>query len=287
MEMKVNEVIIPEQITWNYDEIKAELTQKIQKYETLAYTEDQIQEAKKDRADLNRLKKALNDERIRRKKEYLKPFEVFESQIKEIVDIIDKPVQLIDEQLEGYEEDRKRKKREEIGAYWAQENKHPDWITLPLIFQDKWLNASYSMTQIKKDIDSKVGQINYDMETLEMLPEYSFEAVEVYKTTLDMNKAIAEGQRLADIQKRKEENERQKAEAERLKAEQEAEIMKKVEEEEAEAIMADMEAEASPAPEQKEEKKMMVRFEVELTVDQAKELRTFFQERGIRFWAMQ
>lgn len=276
MEMKVNEVIIPEQITWNYDEIKAELTQKIQHYETLAYTEDQIQEAKKDRANLNKLKAALNDERLRREREYMKPFQVFKDQVNEIREIIDKPIKIIDEQLEGYEEDRKRKKREEIGAYWAQETTHPDWITLPLIFQDKWLNASYSMTQIKKDIDSKVGQINYDMETLEMLPEYSFEAVEIYKTTLDMNKAIAEGQRLADIQKRKEEAEKA-----------EKELMAKVEEEEAEAIMADMEAEASPAPEQKEEKKMMVRFEVELTVDQAKELRTFFQERGIRFWAMQ
>lgn len=276
MEMKVNEVIIPEQITWNYDEIKAELTEKIQKYETLAYTEDQIQEAKKDRAALNKLKAALNDERLRREREYMKPFQVFKDQVNEIREIIDKPIKIIDEQLEGYEEDRKRKKREEIGAYWAQESKHPDWITLPLIFQDKWLNASYSMTQIKKDIDSKVGQINYDMETLEMLPEYSFEAVEVYKTTLDMNKAIAEGQRLADIQKRKEEAEKA-----------EKELMAKVEEEEAEAIMADMEAESSPAPEQKEEKKMMVRFEVELTVDQAKELRAFFQERGIRFWAMQ
>lgn len=276
MEMKVNEVIIPEQITWNYDEIKADLTEKIQKYETLAYTEDQIQEAKKDRANLNKLKAALNDERLRREREYMKPFQVFKDQVNEIREIIDKPIKIIDEQLEGYEEDRKRKKREEIGAYWAQESTHPDWITLPLIFQDKWLNASYSMTQIKKDIDAKVGQINYDMETLEMLPEYSFEAVEVYKTTLDMNKAIAEGQRLADIQKRKEEAEKA-----------EKELMAKVEEEEAEAIMADMEAEASPAPEQKEEKKMMVRFEAELTVDQAKELRAFFQERGIRFWAMQ
>ena len=276
MEMRVNECIIPEQITWNYDELKAELTEKIQKYETLAYTEDQIQEAKKDRAALNKLKAALNDERLRREREYMKPFQVFKDQVNEIREIIDKPIKIIDEQLEGYEEDRKRKKREEIGAYWAQETTHPDWITLPLIFQDKWLNASYSMTQIKKDIDSKVGQINYDMETLEMLPEYSFEAVEVYKTTLDMNKAIAEGQRLADIQKRKEEAEKA-----------EKELMAKVEEEEAEAIMADMEAESSPAPEQKEEKKMMVRFEVELTVDQAKELRAFFQERGIRFWAMQ
>ena len=276
MEMKVNSIVIPEQITWNYEEIKTELAEKIQKYETLQYTEDQIQEAKKDRATLKKLQTALNDERLRREREYMKPFQVFKDQVNEIREIIDKPIKIIDEQLEGYEEDRKRKKREEIGAYWAQDSKHPDWITLPLIFQDKWLNASYSMTQIKKDIDSKVGQINYDMETLEMLPEYSFEAVEVYKTSLDMNKAIAEGQRLADIQKRKEEAEKA-----------EKELMAKVEEEEAEAIMADMEAEASPAPEQKEEKKMMVRFEVELTVDQAKELRTFFQERGIRFWAIQ
>ena len=276
MEMKVNSIVIPEQITWNYEEIKTELAEKIQKYETLQYTEDQIQEAKKDRATLKKLQTALNDERLRREREYMKPFQVFKDQVNEIREIIDKPIKIIDEQLEGYEEDRKRKKREEIGAYWAQDSKHPDWITLPLIFQDKWLNASYSMTQIKKDIDSKVGQINYDMETLEMLPEYSFEAVEVYKTSLDMNKAIAEGQWLADIQKRKEEAEKA-----------EKELMAKVEEEEAEAIMADMEAEASPAPEQKEEKKMMVRFEVELTVDQAKELRTFFQERGIRFWAIQ
>ena len=276
MQLEIEQYQLPEEIKFNFDQLKNEISLAVNKYEGLIYSDDQVQEAKKDRADLNRLKKALNDERIRRKKEYLKPFEVFESQIKEIVDIIDKPVQLIDEQLEGYEEDRKRKKREEIGAYWAQETTHPDWITLPLIFQDKWLNASYSMTQIKKDIDSKVGQINYDMETLEMLPEYSFEAVEIYKTTLDMNKAIAEGQRLADIQKRKEEAEKA-----------EKELMAKVEEEEAEAIMADMEAEANPAPEQKEEKKMMVRFEVELTVDQAKELRSFFQERGIRFWAMQ
>ena len=276
MQLEIEQYQLPEEIKFNFDQLKNEISLAVNKYEGLIYSDEQVQEAKKDRADLNRLKKALNDERIRRKKEYLKPFEAFESQIKEIVDIIDKPVQLIDEQLEGYEEDRKRKKREEIGAYWAQETTHPDWITLPLIFQDKWLNASYSMTQIKKDIDSKVGQINYDMETLEMLPEYSFEAVEIYKTTLDMNKAIAEGQRLADIQKRKEEAEKA-----------EKELMAKVEEEEAEAIMADMEAESSPAPEQKEEKKMMVRFEVELTVDQAKELRTFFQERGIRFWAMQ
>lgn len=275
MEMKVNELVIPEQITWNYDELKTELTEKVKKYETLQYTEDNIQEAKKDRAALNKLKSALNDERLRREREYMKPFEEFKAQVNEIRGIIDKPIQVIDEQLKEYEENRRNEKATEIGAYWSQEVVHPEWVTLPQIMDEKWLNASVSMNQIKKDIDAKVGQINYDIQTLEQM-EFSFEAIEEYKRSLDLNKAIQEGKRMVEIQKAKEEAERK-----------EAELMKKVEEEEAEAIMADMEAEASPAPEQKEEKKMMVRFEVELTVDQAKELRAFFQERGIRFWAMQ
>ena len=114
MEMRINEIVTPEQITWNYDEIKAELTQKIQHYETLVYDEDQIQEAKKDRAALNKLKSALNDERLRREREYMKPFQVFKDQVNEIREIIDKPIKIIDEQQEGNEEDRKRKKREEV-----------------------------------------------------------------------------------------------------------------------------------------------------------------------------
>ena len=64
MELKVNEYQLPEQILFNYEELKAELTEKVQHYETLVYTDDQIKEAKADRATLNKLKKALSDERI-------------------------------------------------------------------------------------------------------------------------------------------------------------------------------------------------------------------------------
>ena len=50
MELKVNEYQLPEQILFNYEELKAELTEKVQHYETLVYTDDQIKEAKTDRA---------------------------------------------------------------------------------------------------------------------------------------------------------------------------------------------------------------------------------------------
>lgn len=59
MELKVNEVSIPEQITFNYDELKRDLIDKVSTYETLVYTDDQIKQAKADKANLNKLKKPL------------------------------------------------------------------------------------------------------------------------------------------------------------------------------------------------------------------------------------
>lgn len=73
MELRVEAYQLPEKISFNFEELKTELQAKTQHYETLVYTDDQIKEAKADRANLNRLKKALNDERIRRRKSILHP----------------------------------------------------------------------------------------------------------------------------------------------------------------------------------------------------------------------
>ena len=66
MELRINEVSVPEQLTFNYEELKQELMEKVSMYETLVYTDEQIKQAKVDKANLNKLKKALNDERIKR-----------------------------------------------------------------------------------------------------------------------------------------------------------------------------------------------------------------------------
>ncbi len=114
MEFKVNEYQLPDKLTFNYEELKCELQEKVSHYETLVYTDDQIKEAKADRASLNKLKTALNDERIRREKEYMQPFNDFKAKVNEIIGIIDKPVAVIDRQVKEYEE--KQKKDKEIKA---------------------------------------------------------------------------------------------------------------------------------------------------------------------------
>ena len=293
MELKVNEVIIPERIDFNFEELKTELSEQVEKYRNLVYTDDQIKECKADKASLNRLKKALNDERIRRKKEYLKPFEEFEGKVNEIIKIIDEPLQLIDKQVKEFEEKKKADKRIEIGAFW-ETTEHPEWMTLVRIFDERWLNATYTMKQIQADITGWINRINSELETLEQLDSFSFEAIDVYKRSLDMNQAIAEGKRLADIQKRKEEEERRKAELleaqKKIEEETRWEEMQKAGSELAEGFSEglkeeaeEIDAKAEKAEETAQSASMWLNFSALLTVEQALKLKQFFNENNIQF----
>jgi hypothetical protein len=280
MDLKVEEYQLPAEIQFNFEEIKLEISEELKKFENLVYTDDQVKDAKSDRASLNKLKKALQDEKTRRKKEYLKPFEDFENKINEIIKLIDAPVSLIDKQVKEFEEKKKADKRIEIGSFWETTD-HPEWLTLAKIFDERWLNASYSMRQIKDDINGWNNRIASELETLQQLDEFSFEAVETYKRTLDMNQAIAEGKRLADIQKRKEEEARRKAEL--LEAQKQAEQAQiqatEVSKEEAEEIDGNEEK----AEETAQSASMWISFSALLTVEQALKLKEFFNENNIQF----
>lgn len=204
MELKMNDYLLPEKILFNYKELKQELTEKIAHYETLVYTDEQIKDAKADRAALNKLKKALNDEKIRVKKEYIKPFEEFEKKINEVINIIDKPVGVIDKQIKQYEEKVKQEKLEDIKELWKTFDA-PESLPFEKVFQEKFLNVSCSMKVIAQYMRDSIDKFERDMQTLEELPEFSFEAQQVYIETCDINKALAEGRKMAAIQKKKEE----------------------------------------------------------------------------------
>lgn len=286
MQLEVKEYQLPAEIQFNFDEIKAEISEKLQKFENLVYTDEQIKEAKADRSSLNKLKKALQEEKIRRKKEYLKPFEDFENKINEIIKLIDAPVGLIDKQVKEFEEKKKADKRTEIGAYW-ETTEHPEWLVLSKIFDERWLNATYTMKQIQADINGWINRINSEIETLEQLDSFSFEAIDVYKRSLDMNQAIAEGKRLADIQKRKEEAERKKAE---IESEKKWEEMQKASAEALQTSTApsNEEAEEIHTEEKKAEETaqsgaMWLSFSALLTIDQALKLKKFFEDNNIEF----
>ena len=267
MELKINEFQTPAPITFNYDELKEWVEEKVEEYTVTAYTPETIKNAKSDCASLNRLKKALNDERIRLEKEYMKPFEGFKDQIRELIGIIDIPAQLIDKAVKEVEENEKKAKEEEIKLHFRTMEK-PDWLQIEQIWNPKWLNKTVNMKSVREEMQASVEKIENDLATLAELPEFGFEACEVYKTSLDVNKALNEGKRLAEMQKRKAEQERTRKEAEEERlARQEGE----------ERLVRQAEAEPEKFP---------VRFEAMMTVEQVKDLKVFFKNRNIEFKAI-
>lgn len=277
MELKIEQYKQPEQIIFNYEELKAALLQKASHYELLVYTDEQIKDAKADRANLNRLKKALNDERIRREKEYMESFNVFKAQINEIIGIIDKPVGIIDSRIKEFEEAQKTEKFKEIEAYWHEllrDDKIPAGICFKSLYNEKWLNASIKMPAIMKEIEERLEKIKNDLAVIENLPAYAFEAKECYIDTLDLGKAVSEANRLREMAEKK--------------AAWEAEQAKKKAEAEAAAIKPAEPVDIPSTPyvaehKQEEPQKQWVRFQAFMTVDEAKALGQYMKDHGIQY----
>lgn len=290
MELRVNEVTIPEKISFNYEELKAELTEKVAFYETLVYTDDQVKDAKADRATLNKLKKTLNDERIRREKEYMQPFNEFKAQVNEIIGIIDKPIAVIDKQVKEFEDQKKANKQNAIEELFATIG-FQNFVTLEKIWDPKWLNASVSMKSIEEQMRSRMYQIGDDVLTLHNLPEFGFEATEVYKQTLDINKAIKEAQRMAEITKAKAEAAAKKKAAEEARKAEEERKAQEIKEEQRVIVPPEPHEQAVTPPEPVQsadstQERMVVRFEVLLTTEDAYALKEFFKSRSIEFKAI-
>ena len=198
---------------------------------------------------------------------------------------------MIDEQVKAYDEKRKAEKQKAIEELFATIG-FQNFVTLEKIWDPKWLNASTSMKSIEDQMRSRMYEIGNGVLTLSQLPEFGFEATEVFKETLDINKAITEAKRMSEIAKAKAESEaRRKAEEEARKAAEEArkaEEERKAQERAAEEQRAAM-AQAMTSPEDvqpEKPQKMVVKFEVELTTEDAVALREFFQSRNIAFRAI-
>ena len=192
-------------VVWNYLELRSNLETALADYQNRVYTEDTIDEVKADRAKLNKLKKAINDERISREKEYMQPFNEFKAQAKELCDLIDTASSGIGEQLDAFEEKRVAEKMEKIRTTFSEiQSLYPiDFITLEKILNDKWLNKGTSDKAIAKEITDVFEKAVNDLAIIRKMPKYAFEAEEAYKTLLDLNKALDEGERMADIQSKK------------------------------------------------------------------------------------
>lgn len=200
---------LPQKIDFNYEAIKSELSEKLERYNSLVVMEGSISGAKKDKAALNKLKTALEDRRKEVKKDCLRPYEEFERKIKELVGMIDAPVMAIDGQLKAFDEIKKAEKRADIHGFYA-DSIGDLAVLLPFdrVFDPRWLNATYKIEDVQKEIAGLIFKARNDIAIIKSMNLGEEQQVlDVYLRTLDMSAALAEKTRLEAAQKRMEEYE--------------------------------------------------------------------------------
>lgn len=274
---------VPE-IKWNNEELKAAIAEKMKEYNGLVFTEETVSEGKKDRANLNKLRGAIDDERKRVKKLCMEPCNRFEKEVKEVLALVDEQINAIDVQIKEVEQIKREEKRKAVQELFESIG-FQKFVTLEMIWDEKWLNASVALSKVENQMKETMYRIGEEVGTISRLPEFSFEAMEVYKKTLDLTQAIKKGQELADIQKRKEEAlARQKAEEERRKVE-EADTGKESEnpEEAADTHDAPKKAEENDYTRVVSEPVMRIDFRVWGTKEQILALRDYMKQNNLKF----
>lgn len=263
-----------EKIKWNNEEIKKEVAQKLEYYKNVVYDETEIKEAKKDRASLKKFVEALENKRKEIKKQCLAPYEEFEKEEKEIIAMFSEATLSIDSQIKNFEQARKEKKLDEIKGLFVSAE-FPEWVSFEQIFDERWLNVSVSIKNIETQINNTRKQIEKDLEMLRALPDFAFEAEQIYKTTFNVQKAITDAKVAFEIQTRKE-----KYEAEQKQA---LEEQKNQDEQPEPAPTFVDEQPATTETVHEEHKRAWLSFKANLTVDDALALKEFFNSRNIKF----
>lgn len=209
----------PGTISWNFEEIKKRLNEELEVYQKTAYTDDTIKTAKGDVADLRKLAKAIEDRRKEVKEKCLEPYAPIEAQAKELIDLIEKPIQAINDQVKDYEKRRKEKARAEINAYWTQKAESlPEDIrekARKAIYDDRWENATATKKSWREGIENGIQKILDEIGTIKSFAsEFEEDMLTVYKVDLSLQKAIQKMNELNAQKERILEQERKRREAE-------------------------------------------------------------------------
>lgn len=177
-------------ITFNYDNLIAELQPKLDNYKNMLVLKEDLALAKKDRANLNNLAKAINAKKIEVKNKCLEPYANFEKQIKTILGMIDEASNAIDVQVKRIEQEEKDSKRIMYEQYYYNAVTAADLaniIPFEKVFNAKWLNTTAKKESVFKEIDNIVAGIAEDIAVInELDSEFYLELMSVYSNTLSI-----------------------------------------------------------------------------------------------------
>ena len=263
-------------IQWNYDEVKQWVGDGLANYKGIVYTPDTITQAKKDRANLNKLVDAIDTKRKEMKAHYLHPYEEFEAQAKELVTMVKTVVAEIDAQVKAYENFKKEEKLGEIKRlYEAMIGDLSALVPYEKLHNPKWLNVTCSVSAITEEMGGKIDRISSGLKSIDTLgldDDLAGRVKSRFLQDYDLAGALAEKDRIIH----------EREELERLKAAQTAAQQPKPQAVEYTPVEQEKPIPAQTMDVSAEEEVKTYVFRIDVTDSQLKLLGDFMRANGIR-----
>lgn len=229
---------LPAEIAFNYDELKAKLTAHVSKYDGLVVQDNDIAGARKIRAEINGMIGQLKTAGSSVKENWNKPLDTFLSRVKELINIA-KPIEVkIGDQIKEYDARKREEKRKEVEAVLlelvneAVKDDNDEEMATIFINSDHWhgcvksemLAQSASMTRTRKTLEAEVKRCREQVENARRiygnradgdvwrskayyaLARWDYDANTAFN---DVDRQIAEAERIAKRRAEKEQAERE------------------------------------------------------------------------------
>lgn len=130
-------------------------------------TEEDFEQARTRCATLNKIKEQVDAKRKEVKKLYTQPYDVFEAEIKKVINTLQTARDNLWNQITVAENEIKQKKENEYKEYWTSKGiTERKWEQ---IADKRWLNKGMSTDNVKKSIDEIADSIKSDIETIKSL----------------------------------------------------------------------------------------------------------------------
>ena len=189
-------VVVQGSIEFNeYEQIKMQAVSLAEEIAAVEVNEDNIKTSKKLLAAINNDLKKLEDNRINIKKAMLQPYELFESQVKEIVNIVREADAEVRKQVKYLEEFERLQKESEIEELFNKRKKQykklNEFVKFNQFLQPKHLNKTTSISAVEKEMIDWFEKINKDVEVIQAL-DHANEVLSVYIGTYELAKAISQ-----------------------------------------------------------------------------------------------
>lgn len=201
-------------LTTNALQLRDHVAEALERYTPENYSEDNVDQAKSDRAILNKAAKELNDRRIQLERDWNAPLQEFKIIIGDTVKMISDGSAKIDAVVKGVESKAKAEKRAAIEELW--DRKGITLLPLSKLWDDKWLNKTKRLPAIEKEIGEKLLKIEAELDTLAAVDTEDGDVLRAYYLDcLDLQHTLAYSATLKNNRQRlQEEQARRQAEAE-------------------------------------------------------------------------